>query len=243
MVFKIPSNWNHSIPCLRVLPLQACHPTKARLGNSTPSAHQAVLIPSYYILRSTSIQRALFCCSSSTSDKGNCGVGKKKLRLWPGEEFFPVYHYFNSRLHDSDSAKSRKGWCELQGIISTESQVPGLGRTKEGLFSLQLKEVKGRRTQKCSVFAAGFLPARGDRNARRPQQPMFSPDAICWLNRLGNAGLTLAETAHRHESNHKASLHNICRVLRKPLRKTRNKNAQNCFIGLKLGKGWKLICS
>lgn len=174
---------------------KSCHTAKARLDDRRPSAHQAVVIPSYYILRSTSIQRALFCHSSSTSDKGNCTVGGKKKELWlcPGEEFFPVYQYFNSRMYNSDSAKSRKGWCELQGNIFTESQVPGLGRGMEGLFSLQLKLcTTGRRSQKPSIFVAGFL--RAVHSCRRigmlgDHSSLLSPDAICWLNRQGKAGL------------------------------------------------------
>lgn len=122
--------------------------------------------------------KELCCClSSSMSGKGNSK--KKKCPCSSlGMNFFPVYQYFNSRVHNSDSASCRKGWCELRGIICIESQVPWL-REKEGLFSLQLKLHSGdKQTQTSCVLAAGFLPAVcfrwGTRELERPHQHLFS---------------------------------------------------------------------
>lgn len=175
-------------------------------------------------------------------------AGWENKKLWPREGFFPVYQYFNSRLHDSDSAKSRKGWCELQGNISTESQIPGLGREKEESFSLQLKlctkEVRNP-LYLWQDFSVLCTLAGGQECSETTAACFLLMPSAGWTARVR---LRQAETAHRHKSNHKAPLSNTYQVLCKPLRKTEyllrwNKNAQNYFTGLKLGKGQKLIFS
>lgn len=79
---------------------------------------------------------------------------------------------------------------------------------------------------------------------------LFSPDAICWLNRQGKAGLDQAETADTDiKSITMLHLATLERSLENSSEKPNtyflrwNKNAQNYFTGLKLRKGQTLIFS